>query len=244
MSDVEIANMFIELGGLVELLSLIESFLVDERFKVARDVSFGSSVDCDSGGDTIQIDGSNVALSFIPASAEQLVAGSIILASISSALDHIGFMCETSYNILRSQRLGNSLILPVLHIFAYLGGDKFFSATDHSLLMTVLRPIVRSIERLSPGSFCCTSLVRGDKTVHCERATCPFWDDNGDAISVDTVTSLLLEKIKADDKLEQLHKHDTKQVYCVTSSKLTDLLALLELVACHMVCFYIFISNK
>ena len=126
MSDGEIRSLFAKLGCLDELLCHIESFLVDGCFKVLRDISFGLSTGYDSS-DNIHIDGSNVTLSSTPVSTEHLVAGSIILASICSALDHIGFICETTYSILRARRLSNPLMLSIIHIFAYLGGDKFFS---------------------------------------------------------------------------------------------------------------------
>ncbi|POO01045.1 hypothetical protein TorRG33x02_032280 [Trema orientale] len=232
MSDVEIRRLFAELGCLDELLNLLENFLTDGCVKVFKDLSFGIPVECDSR----VLDDTNISLSLIPASAEHLVAGSIILASICAALDRMGFICETSYSILRAHRFSNSMILNILHIFAYLGGDRFFNSSGYGLLMTVLKSIVRNLEGLSTSgaSVTCFSLVNDTQSAVCPCIMCPF---SVDAMSVDTVTSLLLEKLKTNDILDT--KCDTSgnqsdPVSTVTLSSLNDLLALMELVAYHM----------
>ena len=53
------------------------------------------------------------------ASADLLVAGSFILGSICAATDYAGFMCEAVYNILRMHRYDTSVVLVILHVFAY-----------------------------------------------------------------------------------------------------------------------------
>ncbi|KAM6551821.1 hypothetical protein CsatB_001629 [Cannabis sativa] len=235
MSDMEVRRLFAELGCLDELFSLIENFLMDECAKVYDDLSFEFPVKCDSRVQS-SLDVSDRSLFPVPASAELLVAGSIILASICAAVDRIGFICETSYSILRARRLNNSLKLSILHIFAYLGGDQFFSLSDYSLMMTVLKSLVRDIERLgsSDASDSCNSLMIDTRSAICPCVKCPF---SGDVMSVETVTSFLLGKLKADDLLET--KYNTPDFQSdpfsnVALYSLNDLLSLVELVAYHM----------
>lgn len=249
MSDAEIRSLFAQLGCLDELLCLIENFLMDGCFKVLRDASFGSSTGYDPS-DNIHLDGSNVTLSSTPVSTEQLVACSIILASICSALNHIGFICETTYNILRARKFTNPLMLRILHIFAYLGGDKFFSLSDYSLMMNVLKPIVRNMEApyLSGASVCCNPLVDDVQTVVHQCVKCPFSEDAGGVVSVDSVISLLSEKINVNNKAETMNHvvepcsskcdlsgNESDEFTTLTLSSLSDLLALIELVAYYMV---------
>ena len=241
MSDVEIRTLFAELGCLDELLSLIENFLTDGCVGVFEDLSFGLPIECDSRVN-ILVDDSNLPLSPIPVSAEQLVAGSIILASICGVLDRVGFICETSYSILRTRRFSNSLILTILHIFAYFSGGQFFNLGDYSLMMTVLKSMVRNLEGLSSSGapVSCISLVNDTPSAFYPCVECPF---SGDVMSMDTVTSILLEKLRTDDILEA--KYDTPgnqsdPFSSVTLSSLNDLLALVELVAYHMVWFTTF----
>lgn len=193
MSDVEICSTFAELFCLDELLSLIEDFLIDRRVMVIEDCSSGSLIKYNSGVHVL-LDGSNIKLSSLPASEEQLVAGCIILASICAASGHVGFICETSYNILRTGRFNKSSMLTILHIFAHLGGEKFFSLSNYSLMMTVLKSLVRFLEETSSldAASCIPSTIDGH-TEFSSCVKCPFLKDY---IPVDTVTSLLLEAIK------------------------------------------------
>ncbi|XP_024022816.1 uncharacterized protein LOC21408653 [Morus notabilis] len=258
MSDVEIRSFFAEVGYLDELLSLIENFLMDGCVKFSNDVPFGSWVESDSRVN-IPLDGSKITFSSEPASAEQLVAGSIILASICVTLGQIGFICEASYNILRASKFGNSLKLAILHMFAYLGGDKFLKFSDYSLLMTTSKSLVRNLEELSLLGASVSSIppVNDPQTAFCPCIKCPFLEEG---VSVDSTTSLLLEKIKnaileamhqpAVDPVYRPHEMDSDGTCClnkygisgnqsdpqtnVTLSSLSDLLALVELVAWHM----------
>lgn len=287
MSDAEISSTFAELFCLDELLSLIEDFLINGNVKVLEDCSSGSLVQCDSGVHML-CDGSHIKLSPLSASVEQLVAGCIILASICAAIDHVGFICETSYNILRIGRFSKSLVLTILHVFAYLGGEKFFSLSNYSLMMNVLKSVVRFLEATSSSdAACCTPSMYDSHSEFSSCVKCPFLKDY---IPVDTVTSLLLEKIRiyvlsgaiCKDVREPVHslnslvlldKYNTEwsssnewkchaveididesclsnltesanqsdASTCIPSYYFNDLLSLLELIACHMVCFTSFL---
>ncbi|KAL5577799.1 hypothetical protein UlMin_019498 [Ulmus minor] len=253
MSDGQIRRLFSELGCLDELLSLIENFLVDRCVDVLKDVSLGSTIECDSRVD-ILVDGANKTLSSVPSSEEQVVAGSILLASICAALDNIGFVCQSSYNILRARRFSNSLLLTILHIFAHLGGEKYFKLGNYSLTMTVVKSIVRNLEEqdLSDTDSCAPS-VSDAQSLCFPCVKCPFLKD---VLSVDCVTSLLLEKFNINDISRTTHGDVIEPVgqpheansdgtcrlnnYAVSANQsdvlcnLSDLLALVELVACHM----------
>ncbi|KAH7547478.1 hypothetical protein FEM48_Zijuj01G0314300 [Ziziphus jujuba var. spinosa] len=217
MSDMEISSKFVKLCCLDDLLSLVEDFLVDGSVMVYEDVSPNSLVECDSRVH-MPLDGSNIRLSSLPASTEQLVAGSVILASICAAIDRVGFICETSYNILRICRFNNSLVLTILHIFAHLGGEKFFSLSNYDLMMTVLKSIVRYLEgKNSSDTACCIPSISDAHTKFCLSDECPF---SKDYISVDAVTSLLLEKLKINALLG--HEDAIKPVHLLKSMVLLD----------------------
>lgn len=140
MSDAEARSALDDLF-LVELLSLIEDFLVGGSIVICTD---GSSATFSESNLIVNAhqDGVNTMFSFQAASADQLVAGSIILASICTATNHIGFISEAAYNVSLMRRSDPSLVLLILHIFAYLSGGKLFTSKKHNLTMTVLKSIV------------------------------------------------------------------------------------------------------
>lgn len=219
MSDVEICSTFAELFCLDELLSLIEDFLIDGSVMVFEDCSSGSSIEYDSGVHML-LDGSNIKLSSLPASVEQLVAGCIILASICAAIDHVGFICEASYNILRTGRFNKSLVLTILHVFAHLGGEKFFSLSNYSLMMTVLKSLVRFLEATSSsGAASCTPSTNDAHTEFSSCVKCPFLKDY---IPVDTVTLSLLETIKSYALSGTMCKDAIEPVHSLNSTVMLD----------------------
>ena len=119
ISDAEPRSVVAELC-LDELLSVIEDFLIEGRVMLYTNLSSETSVECDSRMHVI-IDGLDIIFSHEAASADLLVAGSIILGSICAATDRPGFMCEAVYNILRMHKYDTSVVLVLLHVFAYVG---------------------------------------------------------------------------------------------------------------------------
>ncbi|GMY38164.1 hypothetical protein FCV25MIE_33408 [Fagus crenata] len=194
MSDVETRSIFADFGCVDELLSLIEDFLIFGRVIVYDNVSSETFIECDSRIDFL-LDGVNIVLLYVAASADVLVAGSIILASICASIDHIGFICETSYNIFLRRACDSSLVLTILHVFAYLGGQKFFSLSNYKLMMMVLKSIVMLLEgvNLSVDAASCPSSVSKVQLQFHPCVKCPFSEG---AISVDTLTLLLLELLQ------------------------------------------------
>ncbi|XP_021298065.1 uncharacterized protein LOC110427031 isoform X2 [Herrania umbratica] len=192
MSDAETRSVVAELC-LDELLSVIEDFLIEGRILLNTDLSSESSIECDSRIH-VTVDGSDVILLHEAASADLLVAGSIILGSICAAADRTGFMCEAVYNIFRVHRYDISVVLLVLHVFAYVGGDKIFTSRKHSLTMTVLKSIVVFLEREhAPVATATLSLVAEAQAQYHACVGCPF---SKDVLSVDIVVSLLFEKLQ------------------------------------------------
>ncbi|XP_048229403.1 myosin-2 heavy chain isoform X2 [Ricinus communis] len=200
---VEARSLFAELCCCEELVGLIEDFLINGRLMVHSDASIERLEGCDSRIN-IFLDGIYLNFSSNPASADQLVAGSIILASVCAAIDHIEFICEASYNLLQIRKYENDTILIILHVFAYLGGKKFLSLEEYSLTMTVLRSIVVFLEGdnslVSSASSLSPSHAVRSKFHPC--AKCPFG-----AVSVDVVISLLLEKLHGCALSVTTHQH-------------------------------------
>ncbi|KAJ6376772.1 hypothetical protein OIU76_025846 [Salix suchowensis] len=193
VSDVEARNLFAEVCCLDELLDLIEEFLLDGKLMIYADLSFESLNGCDSMVD-ILLDGVNIKFASKSASADLLVAGSIVLGSICTAVDCIGFLCQASYNLLLMRKCDTVSVLTILHIFAYLAGEKFFSLREHNLTVTVLKSIIMFLEGGdSPVASAASSLTMYKGVMFHPCAKCPF---SRDALSIDSVISVLLEKLQ------------------------------------------------
>lgn len=181
MDDLETRSIE-ELLNLDELLSLIEDFLIHRRVLLHRNVLSESLPLYDPKSDTI-VSGGDM-LSYQAASDQQLISASVVLASICLAVDHIGFVCETSYNLLKMRKIDSST-LAILHVFAYISGAKYFTNCDHSLSMTVLKSLVTVLER----EMSSTSVAQLGFPP-CKN--CPY---AGSAFPMDVVVSLLIKKL-------------------------------------------------
>ncbi|MBA0663287.1 hypothetical protein Goklo_003408 [Gossypium klotzschianum] len=192
ISDAEARSVVDELC-LDELLSLIEEFLIEGRVMLCAALSSETSVECDSRRHAI-FDGSAVVFTHEAASADLLVAGSIILGSICAAVDRAGFLCEAAYSIFRMHRYDTSVVLVILHAFVYVGGNKMFTLGNYSLTMTVLKSIVMFLESERAPMATATHSFVGDVLPQFHACVgCPF---SKDALSVDIVISLLFTKLQ------------------------------------------------
>ncbi|XP_042510074.1 uncharacterized protein LOC122085648 [Macadamia integrifolia] len=191
MDDVESRRTFSELFELDALLGIIEDFLIDGRVLVSGDVP------CGSGCRIFVLNGMTTYLSPQLATIHQLMVGSIILASICRAVDYVSFICDASYNILRMCKFGSSLILRVLHVFAYLCGEKYFTLSKYDLIMTVIKSIVSHLEGGKESFGKMTVSNAPCKSNNCPWFSrclkCPFSDG---AVSMDEVLLLLLQRIQ------------------------------------------------
>lgn len=280
-------SLFAEICCLDELLGIIEEFLMDGKvIMVHTDLSSKPFNGCDSVIDIV-LDAANINFSLKSASADQLVAASVILGSICARIDNVGYLCEASYKLLRLRRCDSGPVLAILHVFAYLAGEKYFSLKKYSLTMTVLKSIVIFLEggNLSvPSAAACFSMDDG-RMFH-PHAECPF---SVDAVSMDSITVVLLDELcsyavsgikhhmmesanlsnfsvlccKGTASQSLSHEVHSSNMNCDASCglikcampaqsdssinetlcDLSDLLSLLELIACNMVCgspFYVF----
>lgn len=193
LTDADTRILFLEKNSLHELLCLIEDFLIEGKVLFKSIVPTETSPESDMRNNSF-LDGVDT-LSSEVASSEQLVAASIILASICAATDYVGFISEASYNILRLCRWDSSTVLTILHIFANLGGRMYFDLGNSGLMVTVLKSLVMFLEEgsISVTTASCLPSINQLHTELCANFKCPFSEG---VQSIDIVTSLLLEKIK------------------------------------------------
>ena len=191
MSVAETRILFVENYSLHELLSLIEDFLIEGKVIVNNRV-YAETLSCDLRVNDF-LDCVNQVSSDV-ASSEQLVAASIILASVCAATDYVGFICDASYHILQSCKWDSLMVLTILHIFAYLGGEKFFNIDNFGLMVTVLKSLIMFLEDESPSvASACLPSINQLHAELCMNVKCPFSEG---AESIDAVVCLLLEEIK------------------------------------------------
>ncbi|XVE91307.1 hypothetical protein DITRI_Ditri20bG0143200 [Diplodiscus trichospermus] len=232
ISDAEPRSLVAKLC-LDELLSVIEDFLIEGRVMLYTNRSSETSVQCDS---RFINDGSDKIFSHEAASADLLVAGSIILGSICAATDCAGFMCEAVYNIFRMHRYDTSVVLVILHVFAYVGGGAIFTLRNHSLTMTVLKSMVMFLESERALVAIPTVSSAGDGQPQFPACVgCPF---SKDALSVDIVVSLLLAKLENYAQSGILHQDLTANLSnsSVTSSKAVQNLSSILDMNCEVSC--------
>ncbi|KAL5097716.1 hypothetical protein RYX36_002043 [Vicia faba] len=193
LADADTRMLLLEKNSLLELLRLIEDFLIEGKVILKDIVPTETPSDSDLRNENF-LDGLDTLCSKV-AMDEQLVAAGIILASICAATDYIGFLSEASYNILRLCRYDSFMVLTILHIFANLGGKKYFDSCSFGLMVTVLKSLVMFLEggsiSVTPAS--CLPSINQLRTDLCTSVKCPFSEG---AESIDVVTFLLLEKIK------------------------------------------------
>lgn len=174
--------------NLDELLNLIEDYLIDGRLMVyvgEHSQTFSESyltMDVVAGG-------VNAIVSSVAASTDEMVAGSIILGSLCTALGQSEFICEAGCNILWKHIYDTSVVLTILHVLAYFGENKIFSSRKYGFKILILKAMVMFFEKGSlsvDGGSC-------PYTFH-QSVECPF---SKDAASVENVMSLLLEDLNA-----------------------------------------------
>ncbi|KAH6773561.1 hypothetical protein C2S51_011965 [Perilla frutescens var. frutescens] len=194
LSDPALKRMFMESCDLFELLVLIEDFLLWRKVFVCGGVSAESESHVISKLNLI-LNGNAIMLLEVAASAHQLVAGGILLASLCSAVDQIGFVCEMSCNIIRMQKLDPLVMLAILHAFAHICGSKYFALQQYSIAMTVVKSSVLFLEKqtLSTNSTSFSPSDVGNPSSILLCTNCPF---SAGAIPVEDVAMLLLENLQ------------------------------------------------
>jgi hypothetical protein len=241
MADTEAGVMLS--GFSEELLCLLQDLLSGQRVLF----SVKSSETCESDlSIPVTLNGENVALVNKIALTDQLVAGSAILAAICTALDRIGYICEASFEILHKySHEKTSVLLTILHVFAYIAGEKMVLSSEHGISIAVLKYIVMFLENKHFGT------VEGSSRLHPGKNKCPFSDRSS---SLEAMASKLMEILQEFTESNTLHKSLTgslgsshlektefrpahKDFQCVLtrdqSINLCDILSLVELIACY-----------
>lgn len=230
LSISDMRDLFGKICDLGELLALSEDFLLNRKI-VSNYVTYELLDGCGSSIEILQ-EGEKVVLWKQMASTDLVVAGSIIFASISKAAGHTGFVCEASLKILQVDRTDFSLALSILHSFAYVCGDDYFTISNCSLVMKVVSSVVTFIESfLAKNSN--KNLQLRDNTRHQFKpcARCPF---SKGSVSLVDVSSELLEELQRhilsqnSTKLDHLSNRET--LSCI----LADVLSSLELITSIM----------
>ncbi|KAI3693625.1 hypothetical protein L1987_76573 [Smallanthus sonchifolius] len=201
ISDLDTRTKFVKVCDLEELITLIQNFLINGEILVC---STDTSSKILSSPDS-------------KASLHELVVGAVFLASVCEAFDRVDFISEISYTI---SRITCSSTLTLLHVFAYVCGEKLVPCGDNILIMTVVKSLVTYCERenLSSGFPSC--------------AKCPF---SIGAISMEELASLLLKKISdCSSHMFGMMTYKSLTVPDDTLSDLGDVLSLLELLATKM----------
>ncbi|OVA07260.1 hypothetical protein BVC80_8501g9 [Macleaya cordata] len=196
MFDAETKRMLLELCHMDTLLRLIQDFLIDRRVLFYNELSQEPFVSGDSESIILLGDGVTIGLSSKTATIDQLVIGSITMASICAAIGYTGFICEASYDIIQKHKSDSYFILTVLHVFASICGEKYSSPDNNSLIMTAIKSIVVHLERghKMVGTLCVSNLpsISENHPQFPQCAQCIFSEG---AIPVDKVILLLLEKL-------------------------------------------------
>ncbi|CAN4119858.1 unnamed protein product [Withania somnifera] len=190
LSNEDMKRIFVESCNLYDVLSLMEDFLLHGKL-LMHAMNSDSKLASDSVINLI-LDGCSISLCKQPATTQLLLTGGILLASVCVAVDHIGFICEASCNILRTLR---SDALNILHIFAYLCGSKYVTLKEYGLAMNVVKSLVMLIHknRSSPNPFCCVASTVESLSEICSGSKCPFSEN---ASTMDAVASSLLDSLK------------------------------------------------
>ncbi|XP_022028907.1 uncharacterized protein LOC110930006 isoform X2 [Helianthus annuus] len=185
LSDKETRARFSKVCGLEELITLVQNFLINGEILVCS---------TETSSETLSLPESK-------ASPHALVVGAVLLASVCDAFDRVDFLCEMSYTL---SRITSPLTLTLLHVFAYVCGEKLLNHGDYNLIMTVIKSLVIFCESENVSSV----------FPSCDK--CPF---SIGAVSMEELASILLKTYTSltvsDDAL----------------SDLGDVMSLLELLA-------------
>ncbi|XAR50910.1 hypothetical protein NMG60_11005375 [Bertholletia excelsa] len=220
VDDVQLRSMLAELCLSGGLLTLIEDFLIERRVLVYGDrssellPSSGSRLD-------VSLNGTQINLARGMASRHQLMAAGILLASVSATIGYVGFLCETSYTILRMKKLETALLLNLLHVFAYICGSKYFVLEDYRLTMTVVKSLVTFLEKQNLSSDC-NSCPLSMSEVRSEFPSCTKCPFSVGAVSMDDVVSLLLENLQRYALSDAIHQDPVELVNSLNARSTED----------------------
>ncbi|KAK9756715.1 hypothetical protein RND81_01G116400 [Saponaria officinalis] len=190
LSNLEIRHLFAKVCSLPDLLGLAEDFLLHRKILLKSCLT--APLNSDDSEIEILHQGESNFLHHNLASANMVIAGSIVMASISVAAGLIDSLCELSLRIIRMSRVDCSLTLSILHTFAYVCGDEYFTNSNYYLAMKAVKCMVASVESSLAKN---DDIQPGDGTWHqfFPFSRCRF---TGSSLCLDDVLSKLLEEVQ------------------------------------------------
>ncbi|CAL9153873.1 uncharacterized protein LOC135587180 [Musa acuminata AAA Group] len=187
ISDATACQYFSEICQLDILLHLIDDFLITRRIMVCNGMESEQTCSSPLSSKSYQLNGQNVTEA--AAKTYQLIAASILSASICAVFDQIGFLLEVSYKVLCLCKHDTSCNLLMLHIFAFAIGEKFFTMEKFNFHVSAIKSVVSLLEsgHHSLLSFCSASDV---DICFSPCKQCPF---SKDAVCTEKNVSMLMD---------------------------------------------------
>ncbi|CAL9112566.1 unnamed protein product [Musa acuminata var. zebrina] len=187
ISDATACLYFSEICQLDILLHLIDDFLITRRIMVCNGMESEQTCSSPLSSKSYQLNGQNVTEA--AAKTYQLIAASILSASICAVFDQIGFLLEVSYKVLCLCKHDTSCNLLMLHIFAFAIGEKFFTMEKFNFHVSAIKSVVSLLEsgHHSLLSFCSASDV---DICFSPCKQCPF---SKDAVCTEKNVSMLMD---------------------------------------------------
>ncbi|KAJ4891655.1 maternal effect embryo arrest 22 [Raphanus sativus] len=226
-----------EAGGILsefleELLNLLQDLLLEQRVLYSAKSLETTESDLSI---PVTLNGENIVLFRKVALIDHLVAGSAILAAICTIVDRVELIREASFEILRKHSHEKTFVpLTILHVFAYIAGEKLMSSSDHDISNAVLKSIVMFLENRHFGT------VDGYAKLHPGKNKCPFSDKSS---SLEAMGSMLMEVVQEFTRSNTVHQsliefrpaHKGFQCRLARDQSVTlcDILSLVELIACY-----------
>ncbi|KAL0398375.1 UNVERIFIED_CONTAM: hypothetical protein Sradi_2180800 [Sesamum radiatum] len=199
LSDPVLRRLFMESCDLSELLVVIEDFLLQRKVLVCGDVSAESKV-LPSSSINLVLNGNAIMLYEMMASAHLLVVGGSLLASLCLAVDHIGFLCEMSCNIIVMPTFDPAVLLLVLHVFAHTCGSKYFTLQQYSIAMAVIKSLVMFLEKQTSSTNSVSSAPSKVENLFKSWLCCKNCPFSEGALPIEDVPLLLLQNLQNHDR--------------------------------------------
>ncbi|URE24856.1 hypothetical protein MUK42_17666 [Musa troglodytarum] len=144
ISDATACQLFSEICQLDILLHLIDDFLITRRIMVCNGMESEQTCSSPLSSKSYQLNGQNVTET--AAKTHQLIAASILSASLCAVFDQIGFLLEVSYKVLCLCKHDASCNLLMLHIFAFAIGENFFTLEKFNFHVSAIKSVVSLLE--------------------------------------------------------------------------------------------------
>uniref|UniRef100_A0A1D1YBP2 Calcium-transporting ATPase 10, plasma membrane-type n=1 Tax=Anthurium amnicola TaxID=1678845 RepID=A0A1D1YBP2_9ARAE len=190
ISDAETRSLFIATCELDIFVSLIQNFLTARKVMICEDTLCEPSNLCTTDN-VYCLDNGTRNWSLRTAAINELIAACTILASISTILDRIDILWQTSFQLLQRCKGDSYWILTAVHVFASLCGMKFFSPANQNLIVAAIKSLVQLLERGKESGSVDSNGDKGPRFSVCTK--CPFAEGE---VCVDKVTSQLLGELR------------------------------------------------